>query len=240
MSASQSTFALFFGNRGFFPSALIADARRALAENLKAWGYPVLMMDEAATRYGAVETVQEGQKYANFLREHRGQYDGIILCLPNFGDENGAVTALKEAGVPILIQAYPDDLDKMAPELRRDAFCGKLSVTDVFRQVGIKFTALRPHTAAPAGKAFAAQVDRSRAGGIAKTGGARRLNKGAGLFCSACSGRAAAGRGKSTSANAPPPIRPPRCDATENSSGPRIRGTDEVSASRASSASRQQ
>jgi L-fucose isomerase-like protein len=159
MKTSKSTFALFFGNRGFFPASLIAQARQELSEQLQAWGYPVIMMDAGATRYGAVETAAEGQQYANFLRENRGKFDGIILCLPNFGDENGAIAALKEAGVPILVQAYPDDPDKMAPALRRDAFCGKLSIMDVFGQCGVKFTALKPHVVKVTSPAFQANVD---------------------------------------------------------------------------------
>jgi len=159
MKTAKSTFALYFGNRGFFPSALIAQARQELAQQLQAWGHPVLMMDAAATRHGAVETPQEGEKFANFLVENRGKFQGIILCLPNFGDENGAIAALKNAGVPILIQAYPDDLEKMAPAVRRDAFCGKFSIMDVFTQCGVKFTALKPHTVAIHSVAFQANVE---------------------------------------------------------------------------------
>lgn len=155
----KSTFALFFGNRGFFPGALMAEARAELSGALRGWGYDVLMMEEDATRLGAVETTREGQAYARWLRERRGQYDGVILCLPNFGDENGALAALKDADVPILIQAYPDELDKMAPELRRDAFCGKFSIMDLFYQAGVPFTALKPHTAHPASDRFKDNVD---------------------------------------------------------------------------------
>ncbi len=155
----KSTFALFFGNRGFFPASLIAEARDTLPRVLREWGHDVLIMDESATRYGAVETTREGQLYANFLHEHRGEFDGVILCLPNFGDETGAVAALKDANVPILLQAYPDDLDKMAPAQRRDAFCGKLSIADVFRQHDVKFTALKPHVVRPTDAAFKVQVD---------------------------------------------------------------------------------
>ena len=115
----KSTFALFFGNRGFFPGSLMSGARAELSRVLKEWGHDVLIMEESTTRLGAVETTAEGQIYANWLQAHRGQYDGVILCLPKFGDETGAVAALKDAGVPILIQAYPDELDKMAPEVRR-------------------------------------------------------------------------------------------------------------------------
>jgi L-fucose isomerase-like protein len=159
MTRKKTTFALFFGNRGFFPASLIAEAREELPRVLEEWGHDVLMFDEEATRYGAVETPREGEKYANFLRENRGEFGGVILCLPNFGDETGAVAALQEAHVPILIQAYPDDLDKMAPELRRDAFCGKISIMDVFCQYGVKFTALKPHVVSPSGDRFKANVD---------------------------------------------------------------------------------
>ena len=155
----KTAFALFFGNRGFFPASLQAQAREDLPRVLEALGHEVLMLNAEATRYGAVETAREGEIYANFLREHRGEYGGVILSLPNFGDETGAVAAMKDADVPILIQAYPDDLDKMAPALRRDAFCGKFSIMDVFHQYGLKFTALKPHVVRPTSERFRANVD---------------------------------------------------------------------------------
>ncbi|HNR36298.1 MAG TPA: hypothetical protein PKO36_14040 [Candidatus Hydrogenedentes bacterium] len=159
VSARKSTFALFFGNRGFFPAALMDEARRELPEILQKLGHETLMLPADATRHGAVETPREGEIYANFLNAHRGRFDGVILCLPNFGDETGAVAALRDANVPILIQAYPDTLDKMAPAVRRDSFCGKFSIMDVFCQYGLPFTAVKPHTAHPASKAFAGNVD---------------------------------------------------------------------------------
>lgn len=159
MNNGKSTFALFIGSRGFFPASLLEGARQEMAEVLKNFGHEVLMLDAGATRYGAVETVREGQVYANFLRQNAGKYDGVVVCLPNFGDETGAVAALKDAGVPILIQAYPDELGKMAPEQRRDAFCGKFSIMDVFCQYGLPFTALKPHTVHPGSPRFAANID---------------------------------------------------------------------------------
>jgi len=159
MAAAKTTFALFFGNRGFFPASLQASARREMKAALKKMGYDFIALDPRTTRNGAVETPAEGERYARFLHEHHGEFGGVILCLPNFGDETGAVAALKEAGVPILIQAYPDELDKMAPEVRRDAFCGKFSIMDVFTQYGLPFTALPPHTVHPKSDAFAANID---------------------------------------------------------------------------------
>jgi L-fucose isomerase-like protein len=152
------TFALYFGNRGFFPESLIAGARREMQEAVERAGYGALLLDPEATRFGAVETPAEGRRYAQFLAEHRGKYDGVILCLPNFGDETGAVAALQDAGVPILIQAYPDELEKMGVNERRDAFCGKFSIMDVFCQYGVPFTTFTPHTAHPSGATFAAHL----------------------------------------------------------------------------------
>lgn len=157
--SKKTTFALFFGNRGFFPGHLIMSAREEMDKAIKKLGYDTIMLDAKLTRHGGVETPAEGETYANFLKKNEGKYDGVILCLPNFGDENGAMAALKHAGVPILVQAYPDDLDKMAPELRRDAYCGKMSIMDVFHQAGVKFTVLKPHTVAPTSKRFAENVD---------------------------------------------------------------------------------
>jgi L-fucose isomerase-like protein len=159
MNGQKSTFAVFFGNRGFFPASLHASARKEVTEALGRLGHRTLVLDAKLTRHGAVETPQEGAVYARFLQEHRAEVYGVILCLPNFGDETGAVSALKDAGVPILVQAYPDELDKMAPALRRDAFCGKFSIMDVFCQYGVKFTALKPHTVHPNDPQFAAQVE---------------------------------------------------------------------------------
>ena len=155
----KTTFALFFGNRGFFPASLQASAREELTGRLQALGHKTITPPADATRHGAIETPEEGRIYANFLREHREEYGGVILCLPNFGDETGAIAALKDCGVPILVQAYPDELDRMAPELRRDAFCGKFSVMDVFCQYGLPFTALKPHTVHPNSPAFSENVD---------------------------------------------------------------------------------
>ncbi len=172
------TFALYLGNRGFFPESLIAAAREEMTARLRGLGFEVLLCDPAATRYGAVETPAEGQVYAEFLARNRGRYQGVILCLPNFGDETGAVAALRDCGVPILIQAYPDELARMDFASRRDAFCGKFSIMDVFLQYGLPFTAFPPHTVAPTSAAFAAQV-RDFAAVCRVVAGMKRFNVGA-------------------------------------------------------------
>jgi len=159
MKTSAATFAVLLGNRGFFPASLMASARSELCEVLQRLGHRVLMMDPAATRYGAVETPEEGEKFAQFIEAHRREIDGVIVSLPNFGDENGAVAALRNARLPILVQAYPDRLQEMAPSQRRDSFCGKLSIMDVFCQNNIPFTALKPHVVHPTHADFAGNID---------------------------------------------------------------------------------
>ena len=154
----KTTFALFFGNRGFFPESLIDAARNELSSTLEKLGFDTLMMPAELTRYGAVETAQEGRAYAKWLASYRGKYDGVILCLPNFGDENGASEALRDAGVPIYIMAYPDELDKMDFEHRRDSFCGKFSIMDVFTQFGIPFSVSAKHTMGPSDPLFAEDI----------------------------------------------------------------------------------
>ena len=148
------TFALFFGNRGFMPAELIEGARDDMVKAVTNAGYDYIMPDKDATRYGAVETRDEGRIYAQWLKSHEGEYDGVILCMPIFVDENGAITALQDAGVPILMQAYPDEIGKMDFKHRRDAYCGKFSVTDVFEQYEIPYTVMKPHVVHPLSAEF--------------------------------------------------------------------------------------
>lgn len=151
----KQTFALYFGNRGFFPETLIESARVELVKAVTDAGYDYLIAPADMTRYGAVETREEGWAYAEWLKSHEGEYDGVIMSLPNFSDENGAVAALRDAGKPILIQAYPDEIGKMDFEHRRDSYCGKFSIEDCFHQYGIPFTVLEPHVVHPLTEAFA-------------------------------------------------------------------------------------
>lgn len=150
----KMTFALCFGNRGFMPGELILGAREDMIKAVTDAGYDYLIMDADATRFGAVETRDEGRLYARWLRKHQGQYDGVIFSMPIFVDENGAAEALRDAGVPILMQAYPDEIGKLDFAHRRDAYCGKFSVTDVFTQYGIPFTVMKPHVVHPLTPAF--------------------------------------------------------------------------------------
>ena len=174
----KTTFALYFGNRGFFPGELVAAAREKMVKVCEENGYGYLIMDETLTRYGAIETIAEGKLYAKFLEEHKGEYDGIILCLPNFGDENGASVAFKDVDVPILIQACPDVMDKMDFANRSDTMCGKLAMCNVLRQMKIKYTLTKKFCVDPLDESFKEDL-RLFAGTCRVVAGMRKFNVGA-------------------------------------------------------------
>jgi len=174
----KTTFALFFGNRGFFPGELIASARQEMVAACEKNGYGCLIMEESLTRYGAVETITEGALFAKFLEVHKGEYDGIILSLPNFGDENGAAVALKDVNVPVLVQAYPDEIGSMDFAHRRDAMCGKMAMCNVLRQLKIKYTLTKEFCVNPLSDSFAEDL-RLFAGTCRVAAGMKRFNVGA-------------------------------------------------------------
>ncbi len=148
------TFALYFANRGFFPGELIDDSRKELCRVLDECGYDYILAESDEMRYGAVETPAEGKIFADFLAQNKGKFDGVIVSLPNFGDENGALVALKNAGVPILVQAFPDEAGLMDFAHRRDAYCGKFAMCNVLRQAKIPFTLTTDFTCAPDSDSF--------------------------------------------------------------------------------------
>lgn len=146
--------ALLVANRGFFPSSVIEAAYSEMEQAAAKAGAELLEIDRSLVKYGAVETTAEGMVYHDFLDEHHGEYDGVIICLPNFGDENGIKAALRDVNVPVLLQAYPDEIGKMDFANRRDAFCGKLGLCSVFKQMGFKFTSGKPFVMHPLSDAF--------------------------------------------------------------------------------------
>ena len=146
--------AVLIANRGFFPSSVIDSARAEMVEAITRAGAEALVMETSRTKYGAVELREDGEEFARFLAEHEGEYDGLVICLPNFGDENGIKEAIKDVRVPILLQAYPDELDKLDFANRRDAFCGKLGLCAVLKQMKVKFINTQSFTVHPLSEEF--------------------------------------------------------------------------------------
>jgi L-fucose isomerase-like protein len=155
------TFGVIVGNRGFFPSHLAASGRTEIIATLEKRGYKAVVTSADETAYGAVETYKEALTCAELFQKHGKEIDGIIVTLPNFGEERGIADAIRLANlqVPILIQATPDDAGKMSIAFRRDSFCGKMSICNNLRQYGIPFTLTTLHTEALDSEEFARDLE---------------------------------------------------------------------------------
>jgi L-fucose isomerase-like protein len=145
---SIATLAVIIGNRDFFPDRLVTEARKDVMTLFKEMDIEPVILEETDTKLGSVETYTHAKRCAELFRLHRDKIDGVLVCLPNFGDEKGVADTIKLSGldVPVLVQAYPDDLDQFTLERRRDAFCGKFSVCNNLRQYGFPFTLTELHT----------------------------------------------------------------------------------------------
>jgi len=149
--ARPATLGVIIGNRDFFPDVLVGEARKDLTKLFEQLGVRAIMLTPEQTKLGGVETYADARRCADLFAAHRNEIDGVLVCLPNFGDEKGVADTLKMArlGVPVLVQGYPDDLNALGVERRRDAFCGKISVCNNLKQAGIPFTLTRKHVVHP-------------------------------------------------------------------------------------------
>jgi L-fucose isomerase-like protein len=161
MKQTPFSLGVIFGNRDFFPDKLVPEARDDIARLFGELGLKAVMLDAEATKLGGVETHGDARQCAELFRAHRDEIGGILVVLPNFGDEKGVADTLKMADlrVPVLIQGYPDDLDRLDVIRRRDAFCGKISVCNNLRQAGIPFSLTRRHVVHPSDPAFRADLE---------------------------------------------------------------------------------
>lgn len=158
----MSTFGVIISNRSFFPDHLVRTAREKLMAAMEQWGHQVIALSPEDTFLGQTMTYEEAKKCAALFRAHSAEIEGVIVCLPNFGEETGVADAIKMSGlnVPILVQACDDDLDKLQLENRRDAYCGKLSLCNNLYQYGIPYSLTARHTCPVDSEEFHADVER--------------------------------------------------------------------------------
>ena len=153
---TKITLGLVVGNRGFFPAHLCDSGRKEMLGVLAGAGIEVVSLAPEATKFGAVESLTDARACAELFGQNAGRIDGIIVSLPNFGDERAVANTLRWSGlkVPVLVQAFNDDPRIMSIRDRRDSFCGKMSVCNNLRQYGIPFTLTRLHTVNPGQESF--------------------------------------------------------------------------------------
>ena len=157
----KMTMGLVVGNRGFFPDHLAKSGREEMVQVLQKAGMDVIALGAEQSKYGAVETHEEANRCAELFRSKAAAIDGVIVTLPNFGDERAIADTMRlsRLTVPILVQATPDTPAKMGITHRRDSFCGKMSACNNLRQYGIPYSLTSLHTEAPDSPEFARDLE---------------------------------------------------------------------------------
>ena len=156
------TLGVIVGNRGFFPGHLCEVGRATVLKVLAEEGVNAIALTPEDTEYGSVESVSDARKCAELFRAHRDEIDGVLITLPNFGDERAIANTLRwaELDVPVLVQAFPDEVGKMGLTNRRDSFCGKMSACNNLKQYGIKYSLTSLHTVDPESESFRADLQK--------------------------------------------------------------------------------
>ncbi|MBN2172775.1 MAG: fucose isomerase [Bacteroidales bacterium] len=162
MRKLKVSFGVIIATRNIFNSQLAVDARKKVLDKLDSMGFEYIILPSEETPTGSIEGYEDAKKCAAYFKKNAEKIDGIIVVLPNFGDELGVVNTIKmaELNVPVLVQACDDDNDKVDVKNRRDAFCGKLSVCNNLYQYGIKFTDTTYHTYSLDSKEFTTDLHR--------------------------------------------------------------------------------
>jgi L-fucose isomerase-like protein len=152
---------LIIGNRGFFPDHLAASGREELIGVLQAAGVEVISLTPEESKFGAIETFEEARRCGELFKKHRDDLQGVIVSLPNFGDERAIADAMRLSTlkVPVLVQATPDDPNRMTIRDRRDSFCGKMSACNNLRQYNIPYSLTTLHTESPSSPEFAKDLE---------------------------------------------------------------------------------
>jgi L-fucose isomerase-like protein len=159
---ARATLGVIIGNRDFFPDHLVTEARRDIMQVFEELDLQAVVLEPTDTKLGSVETWEHAKRAAELFKQNRERIDGVLVVLPNFGDERGVADTIKLSGlqVPILVQAYPDDVQQFTLERRRDAFCGKISVCNNLRQYGFDYTLTSLHTSLPTSASFKADLEK--------------------------------------------------------------------------------
>ena len=156
----QLTFGVIVGSRGFFPHHLAKEGREDILAVLTKLGYGAVVLSPEQTQHGAVQTPDDARHCAELFKQNADKIDGILVTLPNFGEERAIVDAIRLSGlkVPVLVQATPDRTETMKISHRRDSFCGKMSACNNLQQYNIPYSLTALHTVAPQSAAFAADL----------------------------------------------------------------------------------
>lgn len=144
----KAVFGIIVTTRGFFNPELARRGRLRLLKKLHDKGHETVSLEPNGSETGLVETYADSIRCAELFRREKDRIDGIIISIPNFGDETSTVEAMRlaELDVPVLVHAFDDRTDLLDLENRRDSFCGKISICANLKQYGIRFTNTTLHS----------------------------------------------------------------------------------------------
>jgi L-fucose isomerase-like protein len=153
------TLGLIPANRAPFSDELAAKMRDQALRAMQAGGFQVVVPGPQDTKVGCVENLQEADRCAELFRRHNVQ--GIVVGAMNFGDEQAVAWTIRQArlDVPVLIFGCQEEETLTRTTPRRDSFCGLLSIGEVLRQLGVKYTVARRPIGFPGDARFADDLD---------------------------------------------------------------------------------
>ena len=146
-------------NRGCFSSQSAGEMRNRTVAVLQKLGIDCVVPSESQTEAGCVTTREEAELTAKLFRDEN--VGGILIGCMNFGEESGIALAVKQAAldVPILLFGSQEDETLAMKTVRRDSFCGLLSLCDVLRQLGVKYSVAQTPICFPEDDSFARDLD---------------------------------------------------------------------------------
>lgn len=161
MSLQQEKTTLGFipANRGFFSSELAAKMRGEAVEAMEKLGIDVVVPSPQQTEVGCVQSLAEAEICAEMFRSRNMQ--GIVVGAVNFGEEQSVAHTIRKAAldVPVMIFGCQEEEVLRKNTQRRDSFCGLLSIGEVLRQIGVKYTVARRPICFPSDPSFAEDLD---------------------------------------------------------------------------------
>jgi L-fucose isomerase-like protein len=157
---ARTTLGLIVGNRDVFPAELAERGRREILSRLSRMDVDVVAVRPEDTPGGVIMSWKDAQRCAALFHENGARIDGILITLPNFGDERAAADCVKLSGltVPVFVHAFADAPGEFSIQQRRDSFCGKLSVCNNLTQYGIPYSIGRAHVVSPDSPVFTEEL----------------------------------------------------------------------------------
>lgn len=62
-----------------------------------------ILPPRSETKYGAIENFKEAEKCAELFRKNSERIDGILISLPNFGDERAIADTIRMSGLSVSV-----------------------------------------------------------------------------------------------------------------------------------------